>query len=51
MDRHKMGNKVLREKTWILVRVNMQPCYEKINLIMECINLQVEENNYSSTLQ
>lgn len=51
MDKHKTENKVLVEKIWILVKANMQYCYENINLIMECVNLQLEENNYSSTLQ
>lgn len=50
MGKHKIENKVFMEKIWILVRANIQGCYEKINLIMECVNLQVEENNYSSTL-
>lgn len=48
---NKIENKVLVEKIWILVRANMQYCYENINLINECVNLQLEENNYSSTLQ
>lgn len=52
MDKHKTENKVLVEKKiWILIRTSVQCCYEKINLIMEGVNLQVKENNYSSTLQ
>lgn len=40
---------VLVEKIFISLRSNMQCCYEK--MIMEHANLQVEENNYFSTLQ
>lgn len=41
---------VLVEKIFISVRPNMQCCYEKIDMIMECANLQVEENNYFGPL-